>query len=63
MPVKSSKKPRSFAHDWKIAGKKQSIPLEHLSITNHKITGKKAIADLLTETFSIKSNPPSKRKK
>ena len=58
----------------KIAGKKQSTPLKHLSVTNHKITGKKAIADLFAEIFSktppanstqssIKSNPPSKRKK
>ena len=36
----------------KIAGKKQSTPLKHLSVTNHKITGKKALADLLAETFS-----------
>ena len=36
----------------KIAGKKQSTPLKHLSVTNHKITGKKAIEDLLAETFS-----------
>ena len=41
---------------WKIAGKKQSTPLKHLSVTNHKITGKKAIADLLAETFSKNSS-------
>ena len=35
----------------KIASKKQST-LKRLSVTNHKITGKKAIADLLAETFS-----------
>ena len=35
----------------KIAGKKQSTPLKHLSVTNHKITDKKAIADFLAETF------------
>ena len=40
----------------KIAGKKQSTPLKHLSITNHKITGKKAITDLLAETFSKNSS-------
>ena len=40
----------------KIAGKKQSTPLKHLSITNHKITGEKAIADLLAETFSKNSS-------
>ena len=40
----------------KIAGKKQSTPLKHLSVTNHKIIGKKAIADLLAETFSKKSS-------
>ena len=40
----------------KIAGKKQSTPLKHLSVTNHKITGKKAIADLLAETFSKNSS-------
>ena len=40
----------------KIAGKKQSTPLEHLSVTNHKITGKKTIADLLAETFSKNSS-------
>ena len=40
----------------KIAGKKQSTPLKHLSITNHKITGKKAIADLLVEIFSKNSS-------
>ena len=36
----------------KIASKKQSTPLKCVSVTNHKITGKKAIADLLAETFS-----------
>ena len=41
---------------WKIAGKKQSTPLKHLSVTNQKITGKKAIADLLAETFSKNSS-------
>ena len=40
----------------KIAGKKQSTPLKHLSVTNHKITVKKAIADLLAETFSKTSS-------
>ena len=40
----------------KIAGKKQSTPLNHFSITNHKITSKKAIADLLAETFSKNSS-------
>ena len=40
----------------KIAGKKQSTPLKHLSVTNHKITGKKAIADLLAETFTKNSS-------
>ena len=40
----------------KIAGKKQSTPLKHLSVTNHKITGKKAIADLLTKRFSKNSS-------
>ena len=40
----------------KIAGKKQSTPLRHLSVTNHKITGKKAIADFLAETFSKNSS-------
>ena len=40
----------------KIAGKKQSTPLKYLSMTNHKITGKKAIADLLAETFSKNSS-------
>ena len=39
----------------KIAGKKQSTPLKHLSVTNHKITGKNAIADL-AETFSKNSS-------
>ena len=36
--------------------KKQSTPLKPLSLTNHKITGKKAIADLLAETFSKNSS-------
>ena len=40
----------------KIAGKKQSTPLKHLSVTNHKITGEKAIADLLAEIFSKNSS-------
>ena len=40
----------------KIAGKKQSSPLKYHSITNHKITGKKAIADLLAEIFSKNSS-------
>ena len=40
----------------KIAGKKKSTPLKHLSVTNHKITGKKAIADFLEETFSKNSS-------
>ena len=40
----------------KIAGKKQSTSLKHLSVTNHKITGKKAIADFLAETFSKNSS-------
>ena len=36
----------------KIAGKKQSAQLKPVSVTNHKITGKKAIADFLAKTFS-----------
>ena len=40
----------------KIAGKKQSTPLKHHSVTNHKITGKKAVADLLAETFAKNSS-------
>ena len=40
----------------KVAGKKQSTPLKHLFVTNHKITGKKAIADFLAETFSKNSS-------
>ena len=40
----------------KITGKKQSTPLKHFSLTNLKITGKKAIADLLAETFSKNSS-------
>ena len=40
----------------KIAGKKQSTPLKHLSVTNNKITSKKAIADLLAEIFSKNSS-------
>ena len=40
----------------KIAGKKKSTPLKHLSVTNHKITGKKAVADLLAEKISKNSS-------
>ena len=40
----------------KIAGKKQSTPLKYLFLTNQKITGKKAIDDLLAEIFSKNSS-------
>ena len=41
---------------WKIADKKQPTPLKYLSVSNQKITEKKAIADLLAETFSKNSS-------
>ena len=39
----------------KIAGKKQPTPLKHFSVSNQKITEKKAIADL-AKTFSKSSS-------
>ena len=46
----------------KIAGKKQTTPLKHLSVINKKITTKKAIADILAETFSQNSSTQNNQK-
>ena len=41
---------------WKIASKKQTTPLKHLSITNKKITEKMIIINLLANAFSKNSS-------